>query len=136
MTDQNGKVPVSPLDEPIIKIQPPRNEDLQPTYASIIKPDTEDASMHGWYGSMINRLGAVVGTCGAIPFCFICPNLYRGVDQGHVGLITKFGRFDRAVDPGLAKVNPLTEKLIQVDVKIQFVGIYHFFASSNKWKLT
>lgn len=54
----------------------------------------------------------------------ICPNPYKGVDQGQVGLVTKFGRFDRAVDPGLVKVNPLSEKLIQVDVKIQFVGMY------------
>lgn len=36
--------------------------------------------------------------------------------------MTKFGRFYRAVDPGLVKINPLSEKLIQVDVKIQIVG--------------
>ena len=39
-----------------------------------------------------------------------------------MGLITKFGRFSRAVDPGLVKVNPLSESVIQVDVKIQIVG--------------
>lgn len=39
-----------------------------------------------------------------------------------MGLVTKFGRFYRAVDPGLVKINPLSEKLIQVDVKIQIVG--------------
>ena len=38
-------------------------------------------------------------------------------------MITKFGRFYKAVDPGLVKVNPLSEKLIQVDVKIQIVGM-------------
>jgi regulator of protease activity HflC (stomatin/prohibitin superfamily) len=45
------------------------------------------------------------------------------VSQGNVGLITKFGRFSRAVDPGLVKVNPLSERLIQVDVKIQIVEV-------------
>ena len=40
-----------------------------------------------------------------------------------MGLVTKFGRFYRAVDPGLVKINPLSEKLIQVDVKIQIVGM-------------
>jgi regulator of protease activity HflC (stomatin/prohibitin superfamily) len=49
-------------------------------------------------------------------------NPYKQVQQGNVGLITKFGRFTRAVDPGLVKVNPLSESVIQVDVKIQIVG--------------
>lgn len=41
-----------------------------------------------------------------------------------MGLVTRFGRFARAVDPGLVKVNPLSERLIQIDVKIQIVGKY------------
>jgi len=61
---------------------------------------------------------------GAIPCCIICPNPYKPVSQGNVGLVTKFGRFYRAVDPGLVKINPLSERLIQVDVKIQIVGMY------------
>ena len=71
---------------------------------------------------MINTLGTCVGTLGAIPCCIVCPNPYKPVAQGNVGLVTKFGRFARAVDPGLVKVNPLSESLIQVDVKIQIVG--------------
>lgn len=67
----------------------------------------------------VNTLGACMGTMGAIPFCFCCPNPYKSVHQGNVGLITKFGRFYKAVDPGLVKVNPLSEKLLQIDVKIQ-----------------
>ena len=67
-------------------------------------------------------LGSCIGFCGAIPFCIVCPNPYKPVNQGNVGLVTKFGRFYRAVDPGLVKINPLSEKLIQVDVKIQIVG--------------
>lgn len=63
---------------------------------------------------------------GAIPCCVICPNPYKPVSQGNVGLVTKFGRFYRAVDPGLVKINPLSERLIQVDVKIQIVGMYTY----------
>lgn len=29
---------------------------------------------------------------------------YKSVAQGNVGLVTKFGRFARAVDPGLIKI--------------------------------
>lgn len=110
-------------EDPIVKVQPPRREDLQPSYARVIKPDSNEDDKHGWYGSMINSLGAVIGTLGAIPPCICCPNPYKEVGQGNVGLVTKFGRFSRAVDPGLVKINPLSERLISVDVKIQIVGM-------------
>ena len=54
---------------------------------------------------------------------FICPNPYQPVRQGNVGLVTKFGRFARAVDPRLVKINPLSERLLQVDVKILIVEV-------------
>ncbi|KAI9666427.1 MAG: hypothetical protein M1821_004363 [Bathelium mastoideum] len=107
----------------LVLVQPPRKQDLQPSYAAILNPETEDASASGWYGGMINTLGGLIGACGAIPCCIVCPNPYKPVSQGNVGLITKFGRFARAVDPGLVRVNPLSENLIQVDVKIQVVEV-------------
>ena len=125
----------------VINVQPPRREDLQPAYAQTLQGESEDAGSHGWYGSMstfsvyfsstgyiliyllVNNLGSCIGFCGAIPCCIVCPNPYKPVSQGNVGLVTKFGRFYRAVDPGLVKINPLSEKLIQVDVKIQIVEV-------------
>jgi hypothetical protein len=58
MSGINGKAPVNgagapPLDAPLIKVQPPRREDLQPSYAQVIKPDDADADTNGWYGSMV-----------------------------------------------------------------------------------
>ncbi|CAO2654258.1 Nn.00g109910.m01.CDS01 [Neocucurbitaria sp. VM-36] len=128
MSDINGKAPINGsgaprLDEPIVKVQPPRREDLQPSYARVIKPDDADADTNGWYGSMINTLGGCIGTLGAIPCCVVCPNPYKPVNQGNVGLVTKFGRFARAVDPGLVYINPLSEQLVQVDIKIQIVEV-------------
>jgi regulator of protease activity HflC (stomatin/prohibitin superfamily) len=35
----------------------------------------------------------------------------------------QFGRFWKAVDPGLTKINPLSENLVQVDVRIQIVEV-------------
>lgn len=72
---------------------------------------------------MVNTLGSIIGAIGAIPCCIVCPNPYKPVAQGNVGLVTKFGRFARAVDLGLVKINPLSEALIQVDVKIQIVEV-------------
>lgn len=37
--------------------------------------------------------------------------------------MTKFGRFSRAVDPGLVKINPLSEHLTKIDVKIQLCEV-------------
>jgi erythrocyte band 7 integral membrane protein len=51
------------------------------------------------------------------------PNPYREVQQGTVGLISRFGNFYKAVDPGLVQVNICTESLRVVDVKIQIVSI-------------
>ncbi|KAH0839082.1 hypothetical protein AYO21_04678 [Fonsecaea monophora] len=110
-----------PQNGGVIKVQPPRREDLQPSYAQTLQDNQDD--VHGWYGSMISTLGDCIGCLGAIPCCIICPNPYKPVSQGNVGLVTKFGRFARAVDPGLVKVNPLSERLIQVDVKIQIVEV-------------
>jgi len=127
MSSETSKAPIngssSRAAEPMVKVQPPRVEDLQPSYARVIKADSNEDEKHGWYGSMINGLGSIVGTLGAIPPCICCPNPYKEVGQGNVGLVTKFGRFARAVDPGLVKINPLSERLIQVDVKIQIVEV-------------
>lgn len=90
MNTSNGKAPLngSPRNEPLVKVQPPRREDLQPSYAQVIKPDTEDEAQHGWYGSMINGLGSCLGTLGAVPCCIVCPNPYKSVSQGSVSILT------------------------------------------------
>lgn len=106
-------------EQPLVGVNRPH---LQPSYAQMLPPQEDDGT-HGWYGSMVNTCGSVIGFLGAIPCCFCCPNPYKPVSQGNVGLVTKFGRFYRAVDPGLVKINPLSERLIQVDVKIQICEV-------------
>ncbi|KAH6684862.1 SPFH domain/Band 7 family protein [Plectosphaerella plurivora] len=101
-------------------VKPPTKDDLQRSYATVVDAN---ANPEGWYGTMINAAGAIVGTMGAIPCCICCPNPFKSVGQGNVGLVTKFGKFYKAVDPGLVKVNPLSERLIQVDVKIQIAEV-------------
>ena len=89
---------------------------MQPSYAHVMP---EEPGNLGWYGKMIHGLGTIFGGCGSIPFCFCCPNPYhRGtviyarqlfnttVFEGQTGLVLKFGKYGRAVDPGLTKVNP------------------------------
>ncbi|KAF9901270.1 hypothetical protein BX616_002319 [Lobosporangium transversale] len=64
-----------------------------------------------------------MGMLGSVPCIVCCPNPYKTVSQGYVGLVTRFGKFYKIVDPGLTKINPVTEKLIKVDIKIQIADI-------------
>ena len=73
----------------------------------------------GVYGTVISSIGTCLGFFGSIPCCFCFPNPYRVVDQGNVGLFTRFGKYKRTVDPGLQYTNLLTEKIKIVDVKMQ-----------------
>jgi len=103
----------------LIVVEPLRKEEIQPSYAYDLGSGTIE---HGFYGSFINCLGSCVGACGAIPCCPF-PNPYKEVKQGSVGLISRFGKFYKSVDPGLVKVNPLSENVKHVDVKIQITAV-------------
>lgn len=54
-TAANGKQPAAststdqPRAQPAMVVQPPRQEDLQKSYATVVDPD---ANPKGWYGSM------------------------------------------------------------------------------------
>ncbi|GJJ07032.1 hypothetical protein Clacol_001230 [Clathrus columnatus] len=108
------------MDGRLINVQPLKKSEMQPSYSQDL--GAPHSSAHGWYGSMIQTVGGIVGLCGALPCC-PCPNPYRNVQQGSVGLVSRFGEFYRAVDPGLAHVNVCTESLKVVDVKIQISPI-------------
>lgn len=38
-------------------------------------------------------------------------------------MISRFGKFYKCVDPGLVKINPVTESIKRIDIKIQVVDI-------------
>ncbi|KIJ20408.1 hypothetical protein PAXINDRAFT_108457 [Paxillus involutus ATCC 200175] len=103
----------------MIVVQPLKRSEMQPSYAQDL--GTGEVT-HGIYGSCLQGLGSVVGICGAIPCCPF-PNPFRNVQQGSVGLVTRFGQFYKSVDPGLVQVNVCTEGLRIVDVKIQISPI-------------
>lgn len=103
----------------IITVQPLRKEEMQPSYAQDMGIGVVT---HGLYGTLLQGLGSCIGFVGAFPCCPF-PNPFREVNQGAVGLVSRFGHFYRAVDPGLVQVNVCTESLKIVDVKIQIAPI-------------
>jgi len=92
---------------------------MQPSYAQDLGVG---AIEHGFYGSMIQGLGQCVGAIGMIPCCPL-PNPFKNVDQGSVGLVSRFGQFYKSVDPGLVRVNVCSESIRVVDVKIQLTTV-------------
>ncbi|VDC04116.1 unnamed protein product [Peniophora sp. CBMAI 1063] len=114
-----SKAPGSGDKSHVIKVQPLRRSEMQPSYAQDL--GTGEVT-HGVYGSLLQVLGSCVGFCGAIPCCPF-PNPFKEVKQGSVGLVSRFGQFYRSVDPGLVQVNVCTESLRIVDVKIQISSI-------------
>ncbi|KAK8844623.1 hypothetical protein IAR55_006470 [Kwoniella newhampshirensis] len=103
----------------LMTVQPLRKDEMQPSYAQ----DLGTGSIqHGFYGSMMNGLGSLVGNIGMVPCCPF-PNPFKSIDQGSVGLISRFGQFYKSVDPGLVKVNVCTENVRIVDVKIQLTSV-------------
>ncbi|KAG2013048.1 stomatin family protein [Coprinopsis cinerea AmutBmut pab1-1] len=109
----------SNIKENVIHVQPLKRSEMQPSYAQDL--GTGEVT-HGIYGTMLQGLGSIIGFFGAIPCC-PCPNPFREVEQGSVGLVSRFGQFYKSVDPGLVQVNVCTESLRVVDVKIQISPI-------------
>ncbi|KAI8817310.1 stomatin family protein [Fimicolochytrium jonesii] len=99
---------------------PPPMFPMQQSYAKEI-PLPKEA--YGWYESMMSCIGGVLGGVGSIPLCVCFPNPYKTVEQGNVGLITRFGRYYKSVDPGLHEINPITETIQRLNVKIQIESI-------------
>lgn len=72
---------------------------------------------------MMTCIGNTIGFAGSFPCIVCCPNPYKKIYQGKVGLVEKFGKFYKCVDPGLVKVNPVTENLRKIDITIQVTEI-------------
>ncbi|KAJ1566817.1 hypothetical protein HK405_008290 [Cladochytrium tenue] len=94
---------------------------LQRSYAHKIElPSNTNGAV---YEACMGGLGACLGGLGMVPCCFCFPNPFKVVPQGSVGLISRFGRYYRSVDPGLVKVNVVTEQLRTVGVAVQIETI-------------
>ncbi|KAJ3288276.1 hypothetical protein HDU76_007710, partial [Blyttiomyces sp. JEL0837] len=93
---------------------------IQKTYAHEI-PLPQTQGTYG-YADIMHGIGNVAGFIGMLP-CFPCCNPFKVVEQGFVGLVTRFGRYYKSVDPGLCSVNIFTEQLHCVDIKTQIETI-------------
>ncbi|KAI8803186.1 hypothetical protein BJ742DRAFT_683388 [Cladochytrium replicatum] len=83
------------------------------------------------YTGLIGCIGSVLGCLGSVP-CLVCfPNPFRTVNQGNVGLITRWGQYYRTVDAGLYQINICTEAIQQLEVKLQLSDIPQQFVMTK-----
>lgn len=59
-TNGLGKSTPGRSDNPLMHVEPPKREDLQPSYAQTLAGES-DQGTHGWYGSM-SKLACVVAS--------------------------------------------------------------------------
>ncbi|OLY79902.1 putative band 7 family protein [Smittium mucronatum] len=83
-----------------------------------------NVSSDSTYEYFMNAIGNIIGVAGQIPCCICFPNPFKQIQQGKIGLINRFGKYYKTVDPGLVYVNPITEQMIRVDVKIQLSTVH------------
>ncbi|KAJ1977359.1 hypothetical protein H4R35_002336 [Dimargaris xerosporica] len=115
----------NPLDEPnylqtVVGAPPAQNKlmNYEPPKFAMELPVQSDSG----YESLVNVVGQLVGYLGMIPCCPF-PNPYTSVEQGSIGLVSRFGKFYKTVDPGLISINPLAESVTRVDVRLQIQPI-------------
>lgn len=99
---------------------PPKLTTSQPSFAQEI---AYPAGKNSFYEGFYTAVGNCLGTIGAFPGCCCFPNAYQTVPMGSVGLISRYGKFYKSVDPGLHFVLPVVENLQLVDIKVQVEDI-------------
>lgn len=53
----NGKTPAHSRGSGLVKVEPARVEDLQPSYAQTLKHNEDNPDAHGWYASFSKLIG-------------------------------------------------------------------------------
>lgn len=77
------------------------------------------------YTSTIQSCGNTCGFFRTWLPCICCCTEYpwQVVKQSQQALMQRFGRYVKTLDPGLHYVNPCSEKLIRVDLKIEIIDL-------------
>jgi len=126
MSSSSSKINQYPNNMPYTKVAP-----AVPGHAYVQEQHRTEGNC---YTGMMTCLGACIGGIGTVPILGACfPNPYKSVRQGHVGLVSEYGRFTRMVHPGLVYVNPLTESVDTVDtrIRVQILPPQRIFTHDN-----
>lgn len=106
--------------------QPPASLDhttpLLATDARSVKGDMAGSAITGVYRGALHGLGEAL-KCVAFPcLCLGCGPM-AVIEQGSVGVLTRFGVFERALPPGMYVYNCMSQDLQKVSMKMQAISI-------------
>lgn len=69
-------------------------------------------------GGCLDCLGRFFGCCCLFTCCGCCCYPYKTINPGHKGILTRFGQITKILKEGLHYVNPMSEELSVIDVKM------------------
>jgi erythrocyte band 7 integral membrane protein len=81
---------------------------------------------YGFYGSFIYNCGECCGFLRTWMPCVCCCFMdypYQKIMQSYAGLFERFGRYCKTVKPGLHYVNPCTDTLVPINLKIDVMDM-------------
>lgn len=87
--------------------------------------ESDNTKTYGCYQDCIQRVGDCCGFLRTWLPCICCWTEYpwQVVKQSEQALMQRFGKYVRTLEPGLHYVNPCTEKLKRVDLKIDIIDL-------------
>lgn len=89
---------------------------------SQMQDSARDAELQASAGAALENAGTwALGNCFQTACCVcagagLCPNLIT-ISQGSVGIVMKFGRYERTLGPGRHHFNIMAEKVISINLK-------------------
>lgn len=101
----------------------------------IVLPESdENNSETPFYGNCMHCWGTCCGCMRTWAPCICCCFVdypYKIVPQSYAGIYQKFGRYVRTVTPGLHYINPCTETLGMISLKINVLDLARQVAPSS-----
>lgn len=97
----------------------------KPKHITLPEEDQDDADVPT-YGKCMHAWGECCGCMRTWAPCICCCCVdypYQIVPQSNVGIYQKFGRYLKTVKPGLHYINPCTETLNKVSLKINVMDL-------------
>ena len=113
---------VYPLLNQVDSTKPPNKQNYQRDEYSDPFNSYFDNYVEPMYVPFLRSLGACFGYM-CLPFCGCCCYPYKSVEMGSRAIIQEYGRVNREVGEGLHYVNPITETLTSINMKVQVIDL-------------
>ncbi|AEQ60814.1 Stomatin family protein [Acanthamoeba polyphaga mimivirus] len=102
---------------------------IEPESQTMVKDDSELDNFSEKYrepvfASVLRSIGCFLGYA-CIPTNGLCGRYYpyKSISKGYRGIVQEFGRVKREISDGMHYVNPVTESISQVDMRIKVIDL-------------